>query len=270
VDVNDVMWVANEEGGPTGLGTITLLTSGGASPATYTAGGLNFPIAVAFDTSGVSWVVDYGDSQMTLLSNSGSPLSGTTGYSSAQFEFPVALATDGKCNAFVANQSSDTITFISADGSIVASYATGSGPSGVAVDSSNNVWVANYYGNSVGMVASAGAIASGPGYTGGGIDHPQGIAVDGAGTVWVANYRSPSNVGNAITELAGAATANPGSALSPTTGWATDAGLLESFGLAIDAAGNIWVTSFGNNMLTEFIGMGTPVKTPLLGPVRIP
>ena len=40
--------------------------------------------------------------------------------------------------------------------------------------------------------------------------------------------------------------------------------------MAIDASGNVWVTNFGSNVLTEFVGMAAPVKTPLLGPVRVP
>lgn len=268
VDVNDDAWITNEQspGGLNGgLGTMTLLNGTGASPATYSAGGLDFPLAVAFDTSGVAWVVDYGDSHLTLLSNSGTPLSGTSGYTSNQFVFPVAVATDSECNGYLANQESNTITKVIADGSSFTSFAVGQGPSGLAVDGSNNVWSANYYGNSVGLLSAQGSVVSGTGFTGGGLDHPQGIAVDGAGNVWVANYRGPS-----LSELAGASATSPGQALSPAAGWAPESDLLEAFGLAIDASGNVWVTSLGSNTLTEFVGLATPVKTPLLGPLRIP
>jgi streptogramin lyase len=268
VDVNDDVWIANEQSTGAlngGLGTVTLLNSAGASPATYGAGGLNFPISVAFDTGGVSWVVDYGNSHLTLLSNSGTALSGTSGYASSQFVFPVAVTTDSQCNGWVANQSGNTITKVIADGSSFTSYTVGQGPSGVAVDAANNVWSANYYGNSVGLVSAAGSVLSGTGYTGGGLNHPQGIAVDGAGNVWVANYRGPS-----LTELARAAANAPGQVLSPAAGWAPEAGLLEAFATAIDASGNVWVSNYGSNTLTEFVGLAAPVKTPLLGPVRVP
>jgi hypothetical protein len=46
--------------------------------------------------------------------------------------------------------------------------------------------------------------------------------------------------------------------------------MLEAFGVAIDAAGSLWVTSYGDNRLVQFVGMATPVKTPLLGGVRLP
>lgn len=276
VDANDVMWVANEPGANNGgANSVSLLTSAGtpASGSPYTAGGLNFPISVSIDQTGVSWIVDYGNSHLTLLSNSGSALSGTSGYSgvdssgNGNFIFPVGVAVDTNRNGWVANQSSNTVTKVSADGSSYTSYPCCSGASGVAIDAGNNVWVANYYGDSVGLVSAAGAVLSGSsGFTGGGITHPQGIEVDSAGTVWVANYRSPG-----ISEIAGVgAKAGVGTPLSPSKGWGTDAKLLEAFALAIDASGNIWVSNFGSNTLTEFIGMAAPVKTPLLGSTRVP
>ena len=268
VDVNDAFWAANEEsssGVNGGLGSISVLSSTGALDGHYIAGGIDFPLGVAFDTSGVAWVVDYGDSSLTLLDGSGNPLSGTGGYSAANFDFPVAVATDAKCNAYVANQSSNTVTLVIADGSSFTDYVVGEGPSGVAIDAGGDVWSANYFGNSVGLVTADGSVASGAGFTGGGLDHPQGIAADGAGTVWVANYRAAG-----LTELAGATTSVPGAVLSPSAGWAADSGINEAFGLAIDASGNVWVTDTADNLLVEYVGMAAPVQTPLLGPVRVP
>ena len=268
VDVNDTMWVANEQSTSSvnsGLGSITLLNSAGNSPAQYTSGGLNFPIAVAFDTSGVAWVVDYGNSHITLLSGSGSPLSGATGYTASNLEFPAAVATNSKCNAFVANQSSNTITRVLADGSAFTDFVVGQGPTSIAIDSADNVWSANFYANSVGLVSSSGTVLSGGGYTGGGMNAPRGIAVDGNGNAWVASER-----GSSLAEFSSASSSAHGNLLSPGGGWGADAQLLEPYSLAIDAAGNIWVSNYGNNTLTEFIGMAAPVKTPLLGPVRLP
>jgi streptogramin lyase len=267
VDVTDTMWVANEQSPTTlnaGLGSLTLLNTAGASPAAYSSGGINFPIAIAFDTSGVAWIANYGNSGVTLLSSAGSPLSGASGYTSANLAFPVAIATDSKCNAYVANQSSNTITRILADGSAFTDFTTGDGGSGLAIDASDNVWVANYYANSVGLVSSAGTVLSGSGFTASSLNQPQGIAVDSAGNAWIASYR-----GSSLTELS-AASSNPGTILSPAAGWAPDSKLLEPYALAIDASGNIWVSNFGSNTLTEFIGLAAPVKTPPLGPVRTP
>jgi sugar lactone lactonase YvrE len=134
------------------------------------------------------------------------------------------------------------------------------------VDESDNVWSANFYASTVGLVSAGGSVVSGTaGYSGGGINHPQGIAVDSKGKAWIANFRGP-----ALTELAAAGTKSAGQILSPASGWAPDSGIIEAFGLAIDPSGNIWVTDFGQNALTEYVGLAAPVKTPLLGPVQVP
>lgn len=272
VDATDRFWVANEEGGPSGVGTVTVIDKTGTPIATspFTQGGLNFPISVAFDKSGYGWIVDYGNSHLTILDSTGASATGTanpSGYTTSQFIFPVAVGVDSNRTGWIANQSSNTVTSVSADGNTIKSYVVGFGPSGVAVDKSNNIWTANYYGDSVGLVSSTGTVLSGStGFVGGGVNHPQGIATDGAGTVWVTNYRKPG-----MSQFAGASAATPGAPLSPdSVGWAPDASLLEAFGIAIDPAGNLWITNFGSNTLTEFVGMASPVKTPLIGPAVAP
>ena len=40
--------------------------------------------------------------------------------------------------------------------------------------------------------------------------------------------------------------------------------------VAIDASGNLWVVNKTTNILTEIIGLATPVKTPQLGPAQSP
>jgi streptogramin lyase len=268
VDVNDTMWVANEQSTSdvnNALGSLALLSNSGSSAAQYTNGGLNFPIAVAFDTSGDAWIANYGDSHITLLGANGSALSGSNGYTSADLEFPSAIATDSKCNAYVANESSNTVARVLADGSAFTSFVVGQGPASVAIDSGDNVWSANFYANSVGLVSPAGTVLSGNGYTGGGLNAPRAIAVDASGNAWVA-----SEHGTSLVEFASASSGNPGALLSPAGGWGSDAKLSQPYSLAIDAAGNIWVSNYASDTLTEFIGLAAPVKTPLLGPVRVP
>jgi hypothetical protein len=273
VDYANYFWTDDEQsgGGFNGdAGSVDIFNTSGTNTGQLGVGGINFPLSNAFDTSGNMWVVDYGDSSVSLFTTTENPLSAIpyakSPYTSAQLIFPVAVAIDSRCNGWVANQASNTITKISGDGSSFASFVSGSGPSGVAVDLSDNAWAANYYGNSIGLVSAAGATLSGAnGYSGGGLNHPQGIAIDGKGTVWVANYRGPS-----LSQLSGSSTATPGTLLSPAAGWGPDSQMLEAFALSIDASGNMRITNFGSNSLVEFIGMAAPVKTPLLGPVRIP
>jgi hypothetical protein len=76
---------------------------------------------------------------------------------------------------------------------------------------------------------------------------------------------------SALTELAGAKNAAaPGTVLSPAAGLGLDAGLVEPFAVAVDASGNLWISAFATNTLTEFIGLAAPVRTPLIGPPAAP
>jgi sugar lactone lactonase YvrE len=272
VDGQNNVWIPNETTPSTvnnGLGSVTVLSSTGqviSGVNGYSAGGLGYPDAVAIDTNRTVWVADNYNATVTLLSSSGQPLSGAKGYTTPKLAFPVAVAIDANHNGWVANVEDGYVTKVSADGSQFASYACCIGPAGIAIDQRGFVWVADYSANSVAQMASDGTIVS-SGYSDNqaSIVHPQGIAIDGSGHVWVTNYKGPS-----VTELAGSATASPGQILSPAAGWAKDAALNGGFAVAIDASGNLWITNFFTNILTEIVGLATPVKTPLLGPVQTP
>jgi len=274
VDPSDDAWIPNEPNPPIAGNSVSVLNSSGQSVAGsggFTGAGLDFPLAVAIDTDGSAWVVDYGDSHLTHLSSSGLALSGTSGYTSTQLAFPVNAAIDASHNVWVVNSAAATVTKVAPDGSLFTSYTCCNGPSNLAIDRLGNVWVTNYYGNSISEISSAGIVVSNGSYAGGGIDHPQGIAIDGAGNVWIASYRSPAGVSSALTELAGASnTAAPGTVLSPAAGLGLDAGLLEPFATAVDASGNLWISNFATSTLTEFIGVASPVHTPLIGPPATP
>ena len=269
VDLKDNVWIPNEyPSSATGTGSVSELSATGTSlagSAGYTAGGMNFPLAVAIDPNGTTWVVQFGNSHVSLLNSSGVPVSGASGYTTGLFAFPVAVAIDSNHFGWVVNQASDYVTKVAPDGSSFTNYLCCHLASGIAIDQSNNLWIANYFADSVSLMTNAGVVI-GNSYTGGGgIYHPQGIAVDGAGNVWVANYRATY-----LTELAGAAEATPGAALSPAAGLGGDAGQVEAFALALDASGNVWVSNQGSNTVTKFIGLATPVATPRVGLPKAP
>jgi hypothetical protein len=271
VDGSNNVWVANEQSINSingGNGNVVKFSNTGqvlSGAGGYSAGGVFFPQGLAADTTGNVWVVDYGDSLISLLSPSGSAVNGNTAWGSGQLVLPVAVAVDASHNAWVANQSASTITRVSADGSKVTQIGCCNGASGLAVDQGGNVWVANFFDNSVSEVSSTGAVLLN-GQTGGGVDHPQAVAIDGAGRVWVGNFHAGT-----LSEFSGSASAVPGTPLSPATGLGTDAQLGSPFALAVDQSGNLWVTnSNGGNTVTVFVGLATPVKTPVLGPPQLP
>ncbi|HWW22604.1 MAG TPA: NHL repeat-containing protein [Edaphobacter sp.] len=269
IDASDNVWIPYEKSPSAinkGLGAVAVYNSSGQSISGtgFASGGLNFPIAAAIDPNGTAWIVNYGNATLTTLSSTGQPLSSATGYTAASFAFPTSIAIDASHNAWIGDQNDDAITRISPDGTQSLRVSCCNGPNGLAIDQHGNVWAANYFGDSISEISSTGAVIS-SGYTGGGIHHPQGLAIDGSGNVWIANYR-----GSSLTQLAGSASSNPGQPISPTAGWGPDSNMLEAFALAIDASGNLWVTNFGDDTLTEFVGLATPVKTPLLGPPQAP
>jgi len=281
LDGSGDVWVTNIEvaGINNNLGSISEFANNGqplSGSLGYGAGGIYYPQALAADTDGSIWVANYGNSTVTHLSSSGAPASGdcngsTCGLTSASIEFPDAIAVDPNHNVWVASETTSTITKISGNGTQFTAINCCNEAQGLAIDASGNVWSANHSGSTVSLVSNTGTVIS-AGYTGGGLNDPNGIAVDGNGTVWVTNYR-----GGSFTELAGAGSANHGTALSPSTGYGADVNLVEPFGIAIDASGNVWISNFDSvpaqgqqGTITEFVGLATPVNTPLVGAARIP
>jgi hypothetical protein len=273
IDAQNQVWIPNEDSRNTGVnggnGSVTVLNSGGqitSGPNGYFDGGIAYPLAIAIDTSSTAWVIDYLNQHLTLLSSTGQPQSGATGYTSPELQFPISLAIDANNNAWVGNSYGGRVVKVSHDGSQATSYPCCDWAGGIAIDQRGFVWVANYMGDSISQLAGDGTVISN-GYSDGkaSIWHPQGIAIDGSGHVWVTNI-----LGLSITELAGSAATSPGQILSPTAGWARDAGLTYGWAVAIDSSGNLWVVSNDKSTLTEIVGLATPVKTPQVGPVQSP
>lgn len=61
-----------------------------------------------------------------------------------------------------------------------------------------------------------------------------------------------------------------GTALSPNAGYKAGGNLLLPYGLAVDSSGNLWVTKYAGDSVTEFVGIAAPVATPAIGPPRAP
>ena len=275
LDANDNVWITNRETNPnSGSGDITELTSSGTSLSGangITAGGIDFPIAVATDTNGTVWIADYDHSHVTQLTSAGTAISPSAGFGVGYVSLPLAIAIDANHNAWVGNSGgSPTITRISSDGSQAVNLVCCDEVVGMAIDQKNYLWTVNYNTNSVSQIINLSATTPSIGGSfsgGGGLDFPNGIAVDGAGNVWVTNYHG---VSASLTELAGSNAASPGTFLSPATGFGSDASMQEPYGVAVDASGNLWVSNTGNDSVTELIGAAVPVKTPLVGPVQLP
>jgi streptogramin lyase len=274
IDPSNNIWVTNQQTSGGGNGNVAEISNSGQVGSSFSGGGMYFPVAVAADSDGSIWTANQGDSTATKLENNGTAISGGSGWGSGQLSGPSGVAIDANHFAWFSNQdsSSGSVTSISSNGSAVNVISSGGeAPTGIATDSigtNGHVWVANYSSSSISEVQlsnnGTGSVVS-SGYTGGGLNHPNGIAVDGSGSVWVSNY-----IGNSVTELQGANGTNPGQAVSPSSGFATDASLLDPYGVAVDSSGNLWLSSYGSSTVTQLLGVAAPVKTPLVGPPQVP
>ena len=148
-------------------------------------------------------------------------------------------------------------------------------PSGIAMDGAGNLYVADSENLLIRKITSDGSVTTvaGSGYlgrtdgvgTGAEFEGPDGLAVDAAGNVFVADAGSgtirkitPAGV---VTTLAGFANPYDGSATVDGTG--AGARFLVPTGIAIDAAGNLYVTDSGDLVVRKVTPAG--VVTTLAG-----
>jgi len=196
----------------------------------------------------------------TFAGTAGSPgFSGDTkAATSATLNNPSAVAVDSSGNVYIADTGNNVIRQVNSSG-IINTFAgnnslgggyTGDGgvatsgqldaPTGVAVDSANNVYVTDSVNNLVRKV-SGGNLSTiiGIGATGQSLNHPNGLLVDSSGAVYVSDtsHRVLKYANGKLTAFAG--TGDVG--YSGDNGLATKAVLNNPVGLAIDAAGNVYI-----------------------------
>ena len=208
IDDSSNIWVANNSGG-----SITKLSSSGV-PSTgspYSGGGINpsnGSAVLAIDGASKVWAAD---SVLGEFSNSGSPISPSTGYTGGGIDFVSGIAIDGSGNVWTTNAGNESISKFSSSGVALSPSSGYSGggldvsggptPFAIAIDGAGNVWTANQFNSLSEFSGSTGAALSPPtGYMGNGIKYPGKIAIDGSGDVWTSDDNN-----NTLIEFIGAA-----------------------------------------------------------------
>ncbi len=263
----------------------------GSIDGTGSAARFSGPQGVAVDAAGNLYVGDTGNHTIrkitpagvvTTLAGSPSLIGSTDGTGpAARFNIPIGVAVDAAGNVYVGDTSNHTIRKISPAGvvSTLAGLAgnpgiadgTGSAanfnqPFGVAVDAVGNVYVADSTNRTIRKITPAGGVSTlaGSATISGSTDGtggaalfriPQGVAVNGAGVVYVGD--TGNDTIRAITPAAVVSTL-AGLALS---GGSTDGtGSLARFdqpqGVAVDAAGNVYVADRFNNSIRKVTPAG--------------
>jgi hypothetical protein len=274
IDVQGNAWISNGSySGVTEISSngVPISPAAGFQLAPYSPSQLN---SIAVDPLGNIWVTSsqhYGAQYGYVFefSSAGVPITGTYGYqppyAGQPLGSPVSIAFDSSGDAWVANYDNgafvNSVTEFSSNGTLLSpllGYSEGGiyGPQSLAFDHTGNIWTANRSG--IGEISASGTLLS-PyygGFVGGGITTASFIAIDHSGNVWTPNIfeGGGSSSASGIAELS-----SNGTPLSPSTGY-TGGGLGVPQQVAIDGAGNVWVSNGGTRTFTEFSSTGTPLS----------
>jgi uncharacterized protein (TIGR03437 family) len=257
----------------------------GAAPATAR---LSLPTSVAVDAGGNLYFADSlnyrvrklaGSTVSTVAGNGVISRSGDGGAAtSAQLNTPLGVAVDSAGNIYIADAFNNVVRRVASNGIISIFAGTGtagssgdggaatsaqlSGPQGVAVDATSNVYIADTGNNRVRKVGGgtistiAGSGTGGSGGDGGAataaqLNAPFGVALDTAGNVYIADFSNNRvrkvAVNGTIATLAGSGVSGYGG----DGGNATSARLNGPQGVAVDAAGNVYIADTANNRVRK-------------------
>jgi sugar lactone lactonase YvrE len=256
IDLSGNAWVACDynPGGVVGLSSTGTVLTG--SP--FTGGGVSEPDAVAVDGSNHVWVGNVGqfqNGQISELTSSGTAVTGSPfGPNFGSIEAAVAIDLSGNVWAINSYLEGPEKFVISGSSATATNYTPINNPTGLAVDASNHTWYSTH-GSNVAVFNTSGTEVGL--YTGGGLQYSQAIAMDGASNAWIANTTFTAPDPGLLSEFS-----NGGTAITSSTGYKSST-MLSPTGIAVDSAGDVWVTNKGNSSVSEFIGAAVPVLTPL-------
>ncbi len=278
-----VIWIALAAAwGLRGQGFILSTFAGGAPPKTPVAAtqvtitGIGGVAAdgqggVYFTALDCVFRVDANGVMTRVAGNARAGFSGDGGPATeAQLWSPGGLALDGAGNLYIADTGNARVRKVTAAGVITTVAALGA-PMGVAVDGQGNVYVADSLNNRIQKVSPNGDITTvaggGPplvGWDGDGgpatgatLASPSGVAVDGGGNLFIADtnhYRVRKVAApGIITTVAGSGVeGNSGNGNA-----ATSAQLGQVMGVAVDAAGNVYIADSESQRIWKVTTGGT-------------
>jgi sugar lactone lactonase YvrE len=235
--------------------------AGDGSPATGAR--LNLPRGVALDASGNLFIADSGNARVRKVAAGTGIITTVAGTGTAGFAGDGGPATSAQLGGFLGVD----------------------GPGGVGVDASGDLFIADSFNNRIRKVSAGTGIITtvaggGTGDRGDGgpatsarLSGPASVALDSTGNLFIADpghyrIRKVDADTGAITTVAGtgrAGTAPEGfniGGFGGDGGPPTSAQLNGPTGLALDAAGNLFVADAGNHRIRKVSGLGTCPDAP--------
>lgn len=248
----------------------------------------NHPWGLAFDRQGDLYIADHVNAAIRKINTAGviSTFAGTTVYGycgddsaacEAKMERPGGVVANGVGDVFVADGDNNRVRQITngvittlagtgaagytGDGSN-ARHATMRNPKGIAVDAFGNMYIADSGNNVIRKIDISGIISTFAGtgergYTGDGgpasaatFSGPIGVTVDASGNIWVADalnnaVRKIDGYSHIITTFAGMGIGGYNGDGNP----ATATMLSRPNSIAVDKAGNVYISDEGNNIV---------------------
>ena len=259
-DASGSVWVAN---GAYDLlhpaGSVARIAADGtvlSSLLGYTAGGIDLPVAMAAAPNGNMIIADSGDSRLTVFSSAGNIISGFTGYGAGVLSQPSAVAVDAASNAWVANKGSGNLVQFDSVGNVLQQSACCGTPDSIVIDRNSFLWVGDSAAGTLTEVRSDGIVLQTLGITAA-LTSPKALAIDGSSHIFVADAGA-----NGVAEIYDSSYASPGAQVGQTAVFGLDLAMQGPAGIAVDASGNVWISSRSDNRLINFIGMAAPLQTP--------
>jgi sugar lactone lactonase YvrE len=224
--------------------------SGDGGPAI--AAELSLPLGLALDGAGNLFIADSGNNVIrevvaatgniqTVAGNSniiGGGFSGDGGpATSAQLSSPGSVAVDGAGNLFIADNSNNVIREVVAATGIIQTVA------------GNNALGAGFSGDGASAIAAQ-------------LSTPDGVSVDSTGNIFISDFGN--NVIREVLATTGiiqTVVGNGTAGFSGDGGPAINAELNQPSCMYLDAAGNLFIADFGNNVIREVLAANGSIQT---------
>jgi uncharacterized protein (TIGR03437 family) len=261
---------------------------------------LSNPLGMALDSSGKLYIADSSNQRVReVVSGTISTVAGNgtaaflgdaAAATSAELNLPSGVAVDSAGNLYIADTANCVIrkvagttitTYVGSDTNYVVNCGGGgdhglainaqlANPTGLALDAAGNLYIADTGNSRIRIVNKATGIITSLSTAGINLTSPKGVAVDAAGDVYIADTGNgrilevtPVGSITKTTTVAGTGVNGYSGDGSP----ATSAQLNNPYGVALDAAGNIYITDT-NNQRIRMVSAATGIITTVAGTGR--